>query len=72
MLCDLELGGGLDGFEVARALRADPRTRSAVLVALTGFGQEDHRERSIAAGFDLHWTKPIDCEALPRVIADLP
>jgi signal transduction histidine kinase/CheY-like chemotaxis protein len=51
---------GLDGYEVARALRASPRTASALLVALTGYGQAEDRERAFAAGFDHHLLKPTD------------
>jgi len=54
----------LNGHEVARRLRALPWGRSAVLIALTGWGQEDDVQRSRQAGFDEHLTKPVDPEVL--------
>jgi CheY-like chemotaxis protein len=60
---------GLDGFEVARRVRADARGRGVRLVALTGYGlPEDHR-RSQEAGFDAHLVKPVDPARLVAVIA---
>jgi len=51
---------GLDGYEVARQLRATPRTAGALLVALTGYGQAEDREKAFAAGFDHHLLKPAE------------
>jgi PAS domain S-box-containing protein len=60
---------GLDGFEVARRVRADQHGREVRLVALTGYGlPEDHR-RSQEAGFDAHLVKPVDPARLAAVIA---
>jgi signal transduction histidine kinase/ActR/RegA family two-component response regulator len=59
VLCDLGLPG-MSGFEVAAALRRDPATRKARLIAVTGYGRDEDRRRSKAAGFDLHLTKPVD------------
>ena len=59
---------GMDGYEVARALRQDERTRHAMLVALTGWGAEDDRERTRDAGFDHHLTKPADPLAIDAVL----
>jgi signal transduction histidine kinase/ActR/RegA family two-component response regulator len=59
VLCDLGLPG-MSGFEVATELRRDPATRSARLIAVTGYGREEDRRRSKEAGFDLHLTKPVD------------
>jgi signal transduction histidine kinase/ActR/RegA family two-component response regulator len=55
---------GMDGYEVARRLRANPDTASMLLVAITGWGQEDDRRRAREAGFDAHFTKPADPGAL--------
>jgi CheY-like chemotaxis protein len=57
----------IDGYELARRLRA--RRPHALLIALTGYGQADDRERSRAAGFDHHFVKPVEPEALERVLA---
>jgi signal transduction histidine kinase/ActR/RegA family two-component response regulator len=54
----------MDGYAVARALRAEPRTRAMRLIALTGYGSERDRDAALAAGFDLHLTKPISLEQL--------
>jgi len=51
---------GMDGYEVARRLRADPAVRDMVLVALTGWGQSKDKDRALAVGFDRHFTKPVD------------
>jgi signal transduction histidine kinase len=58
----------MDGYELARRVRALPRTAHATLIALTGYGQPGDRERSIAAGFNYHLTKPVDAAALLRLL----
>jgi CheY-like chemotaxis protein len=58
----------LDGYEVARRIRAESR-RDMLLVALTGYGLAEDRERALAAGFDLHLVKPIDFDRLFDVLA---
>ncbi|MDB5351017.1 MAG: luxQ 8, partial [Planctomycetota bacterium] len=63
VLLDIGLPG-LDGYEVARGLRQDERSRDAVIIAVSGYGQEDDRRRSRAAGFDHHLVKPVDFDAL--------
>jgi CheY-like chemotaxis protein len=60
----------LDGYQLAQRIRALPRTAHATLIALTGYGQDADRERSIAAGFDHHLTKPVDVEALVRLLTN--
>jgi len=59
----------LNGYEVARQIRADPALDGTLLVALTGWGNEDDRARALASGFDLHCTKPISVDALTALIA---
>jgi two-component system CheB/CheR fusion protein len=53
-----------NGYEVARLLREDPRFEATPIVALSGYGQSHHRIRSFQAGFDLHFLKPINTDAL--------
>ncbi|HWB14298.1 MAG TPA: PAS domain S-box protein [Pirellulales bacterium] len=60
---------GMDGYEVARRLRADPELKGALLVALTGWGQEADRRRSFDAGFDHHLVKPVDTDVLNDLLA---
>jgi signal transduction histidine kinase/CheY-like chemotaxis protein len=60
----------LDGFEVARRVRA-ALGRQIFLVALTGYGQPEDRTRAAVAGFDAHLTKPMDLDALERLLATL-
>jgi PAS domain S-box-containing protein len=61
---------GMDGYEVARQLRGDPRLRDAVIIAASGYSEDDYR-RPEEAGFDHHLVKPIDHNAL-RAILDRP
>ena len=68
VLLDIGLPG-MDGYEVARRLRAAPETRGALLVAVTGYGQEGDRARAREAGFDHHLVKPVDLDGLRRLIA---
>lgn len=69
VLCDIGLPDGLSGLDVARELRADPGLSGVQLVALSGYGRDDDRERSLQARFDHHLTKPVDLEAIERIIA---
>ena len=59
----------MDGYEVARRLRRMPGTRRALLIALTGYGQEGDRQRGRDAGFDGHLLKPVDARTLGEMIA---
>jgi CheY-like chemotaxis protein len=59
---------GMDGYELARRLRAEPATADAVMIALTGYGQAHDRVLTKAAGFDHHFVKPIDTEQLTQVL----
>ena len=66
VLIDLGLPG-LDGYEVARRIRAAGR-KDVVLIAVTGYGQREDRLRASAAGFDAHFTKPVDLTALDALL----
>jgi CheY-like chemotaxis protein len=59
----------LDGYEVARRIRAQPWGRRMTLVALTGWGQESDRRRSGEAGFDSHLVKPLDLDKLTELLS---
>ena len=59
----------LDGFQVARALRASPTGKTMTLIAVTGYGQAEDRQRSRDAGFDAHLVKPVSQTLLSSLIA---
>jgi PAS domain S-box-containing protein len=63
---------GMNGYDVARHLRARPESAELVLVALTGYGNEEDRRKSLAAGFDHHLTKPTSIEELAALLGALP
>jgi PAS domain S-box-containing protein len=62
---------GMSGREVARRMRLEAWGKNAVLVALTGWGQEQDKQADFAAGFDEHLTKPVDPDAVDRVLDEL-
>ena len=62
----------VNGYEAARRIRAEPWGRAPFLVALTGWGADEDRQRTADAGFDRHLVKPVDPAALTRMIAEMP
>jgi PAS domain S-box-containing protein len=70
VLCDIGLPG-MDGYEVARRIRADKELRGAFLVALSGYAQVDDVATARAAGFDEHMAKPASPEKVQRILAAL-
>jgi two-component system CheB/CheR fusion protein len=68
VLLDIGLPG-MDGFEVARCLRAEPALKETFVVAISGYGQDDDLQRSKVARFHAHLTKPIDHSALARLLS---
>jgi CheY-like chemotaxis protein/anti-sigma regulatory factor (Ser/Thr protein kinase) len=69
-VCLLDIGlPDIDGYELARRLRALPATAGAVLIALTGYGQEQDRMRSQRAGFDYHLVKPVQFDNLSAILS---
>jgi signal transduction histidine kinase len=67
VLLDIGLPG-LDGYQVARALRADELHRNAVIIAVSGYGRDEDRRRSLDAGFHHHLVKPVDFDSLLTLI----
>jgi len=68
MLVDIGLPG-MDGCEMARRARRTPELREVELVAITGYGSDEDRRRTLGAGFDHHLTKPVDPAALRKLLA---
>jgi CheY-like chemotaxis protein len=67
VLLDIGLPG-MNGYEVARAMRSQPELAGITLVALTGWGAEDDRKRAMDAGFNHHLTKPVDLSVLEEML----
>ena len=70
VLCDIGLPG-MNGYEVAARLREQPAFKETPLIALTGYGQEEARDRAKAAGFDHHLVKPVEPEVLEALLDSL-
>ena len=68
ILLDIGLPG-MDGFEVARRVRQTDPDRRIILVAVTGYGQEEDRRKSLEAGFNHHLVKPVDLNQLESILA---
>jgi PAS domain S-box-containing protein len=68
VLLDIGLPG-FDGYQVARRIRQEPSCARVVLIAVSGYGQEEDRRRALAAGFDRHLIKPVDVDALLALLA---
>jgi PAS domain S-box-containing protein len=71
VFCDIGLPA-MDGFDVARAFRADDRMKAVALVALTGYARHEDVVRARAAGFDRHLSKPASPETIQAVLAEFP
>jgi two-component system CheB/CheR fusion protein len=71
VLCDIGLPG-MDGFEVARAFRADDALKGVFLVALSGYALPEDLHRAHEAGFDRHLAKPPSIEKIEQVLASTP
>ena len=68
VLLDIGLPG-MDGYEVARRLRAEECCKDALIIAVSGYGQQEDLRRSQEAGFDHHLVKPVDYDALMTLFA---
>jgi CheY-like chemotaxis protein len=62
---------GLNGHEVAASLKADAALQNIVLVALTGYGQVEDRQRSADVGFNRHWIKPVSVTTLQTFFQEI-
>jgi two-component system cell cycle response regulator DivK len=69
ILMDIQLPG-MDGLELTRRLKADPSTKDIVIFALTAYAMKGDDEKAQAAGCDGYITKPIDTQALPKLIRE--
>jgi two-component system CheB/CheR fusion protein len=59
----------MDGYEVAKRLRLEPAMRDMKLVAMTGYGQEEDRQRTQEAGFQVHMVKPVDFNKVEELLS---
>jgi two-component system CheB/CheR fusion protein len=71
VLCDIGLPG-MDGYQVARAFRADDALRATFLIALSGYAQAEDLARTRAAGFDEHLAKPVRIDKIQRLLGTIP
>src|SRR5262249_33522421 len=67
VLLDIGLPG-MSGYEVARCLRQNVSHRDLLLIAVTGYGQEEDRQQARDAGFDYHFVKPMDPDVLHELL----
>ena len=71
-VCLLDIGlPGMDGRELARRLRAQTETAKSVLIAVTGYDQENDRQQTRAAGFNHHLVKPVEMEKLVAILSEI-
>jgi CheY-like chemotaxis protein len=68
IICDISLSGEQDGYDVAEEIRRQEQLKSTFLIALSGFGRPEDKEKSRSAGFNEHLTKPTDFDALIELI----
>lgn len=68
MLLDIGLPG-MNGYEVAQQIRSKEDLRQTLLVAVTGWGQDNDKQRAYQAGFDHHWVKPVGLEQLKKILS---
>jgi len=71
ILLDLAMPG-MDGFQVAKALRERPETKEAIIVAVSGYGNQDDQQRCLTEGFNQHLLKPVKREQVLEIIKAIP
>jgi len=69
ILMDLQMPG-MDGLTLTRKLKADPATRDILVIAVTAYAMKGDEDKALAAGCDGYISKPIDTQALPRLVSD--
>lgn len=69
ILMDIGLPG-MNGYAVAQEIRKSEKGKATLLVAISGYGQEEDRRRSIGAGFDFHLVKPVDFGTLSCLLSE--
>jgi CheY-like chemotaxis protein len=62
----------IDGYETCRQMRRRPSNKAMVIIAVTGWGQPQDKQRALDAGFDAHLTKPVELEALAGILTGSP
>ena len=71
-VCLLDIGlPDMDGIELARRLRHQPETAKSILIAVTGYGQEQDRDAALGAGFHYHFAKPVDSAKLADLLSGI-
>ncbi len=71
-VCLLDIGlPDMDGINLVRQLRNRPNTASSLMIAITGYGQNSDRQKSLHAGFDHHLVKPVDIPQLLSILSSL-
>jgi len=68
ILMDLQMPG-MDGLEVTRIIKSDPKNAAIVVLAVTSYAMKGDRERALGAGCDGYLSKPIDTRAMPKLVA---
>jgi len=61
----------MSGYETCQAMRKEPALQNTIFIAHTGWGQKEHRERAMEAGFHYHLVKPVNIEALKNILSVL-
>ena len=69
MISDLGLPGAIDGYARANEIRSDATLAGVYLIALSGYGQDDDRRRTVGAGFDRYFVKPVEPESLQEALS---
>jgi DNA-binding response OmpR family regulator len=71
IISDIALEGSLDGYDLARAVRADASIAASYLIALTGYCDDEHRRLAREAGFDRYFVKPIPIHELLKILDEI-